>query len=286
MINITNSYINFVDCRKTYDDFLKEVNFQHRENDDAINPYLKITTNGKVFVLKSEWENSPSNLDLTAIGLPAKCKYVWRGSERVVYANDTKVYKIQQRLDNETDEQFEQKLLKVQQTVNFIKQKVDIINQNGGVPIEYVMANDTFQNILKQHKMAPNLPFDAKYVEKYDAFYIFYKLNDVGVTFHPSGIIEQNLIDKRTVLGSGAQHLLNSDSNKYGISNTVSSNNFPIFATTGELGKTVDYCEKLNNYLTNVYQWKTDYMTLGNFMFDESKKIVYLTDSVYINNSQ
>ena len=123
-------------------------------------------------------------------------------------------------------------------------------------------------------------------MEKYDAFYIFYKLNDVGVTFHPSGIIEQNLIDKRTVLGSGAQHLLNSDPNKYGISNTVSSNNFPIFATTGELGKTVDYCEKLNNYLTNVYQWKTDYMTLGNFMFDESKKIVYLTDSVYINNSQ
>ena len=270
---------------KTYDDFLKEVNFQHRENDDPNNPYVKITPSGKVFVLKSEWENSPINLNLTQFGLPVECKYVWRGSERVVYTDDKKVYKIQQRLNNETDEQFEQKLLKIQQSIDFIKQKVNTINQNGGVPIEYVMSNDTFQNISKQYNRAPNLPFDAKYVEKYDAFYIFYKLNDTDIKIYPNGIIEQNLIDKRSVLGAGAQHILNSNPNKYGISSTI-SNNFPIFATTGELGKTVDYCEKLDNYLTNVYQWKTDVMTLGNFMFDEVKKIVYLIDSIYINNSQ
>jgi len=270
---------------KTYDEFLKEVNFQHHENDDITNPYLKTTPNGKVFVLKSEWKNSPINLDLTSIGMSVKCKYVSRGSERVVYANDKKVYKIQQRLDNETDEQFEQKLLKIQQSVDFIKEKVNLINQNGGVPIEYVMSNATFQNILKQHNMVSNLPFNVKYVEKYDAFYIFYKLNDVHIKVYQNGIIEQNFIDKQTVLGAGAKHILNSDPNKYGISNTV-SNNFSIFAITGELGKTVDYCEKLDNHLTDVYQWKTDAMTIGNFMFDEVKKTVYLIDSVYIHNSQ
>jgi hypothetical protein len=242
---------------------------------------IKTTSTNKVFINKSE-TNFPSILDLNDFGLPVKCEYMWRGSEKIVYSTKTKVYKIIQRFEKETEEDFENKLKKIKSEILKTKEKIEKINNIGGIPIEYVMSKNTYDDIVSKTKILPFLPKNTIYFELFDGLYILYKLDHAETVFHENGIIEQTKIDDSKVLGSGFQHLKNSNVEKHGLSTTIDVNGSK-FMVTGEIGKTIDYCEKLESCFRLIFGWETDSRIFGNFMFNETDKIVYVIDPTYIN---